>query len=254
MNEHDNQYEPGDPTPDPDGVGEPAKQSGRKFLVGALAGSLLVILAVIAVMTTGDDATTVAAEATPSPSASATPKPSTKLAEAETDLFCKLLKYGEAVVSADSSDARKAEHRATVAERCPENSAALEVLYAALEPLSTNPADYAAISSRDWALVVKDPAAHAGEKYVIYSRVFQFDAATGTDSFLGFAESAAQSSDYNYEQTVMFRGDPAILAPVVKDDIVRVYVAIKGAYTYDRATGGSNTVPEATVGIIQVIG
>lgn len=116
-------------------------------------------------------------------------------------------------------------------------------------------ATYQEIDERTWALVAKDPAAHAGEKYVIYGRVFQFDAATGTSRFLANTGAAQQEYSYQYDTTAMISAtDPAKLADVVEDDIVKMYVKVTGPYSYDTRVGNGNTVTAAQVNSIEVVG
>jgi len=108
-----------------------------------------------------------------------------------------------------------------------------------LPPTPANPADYAVIGERDWALIAKDPDAHLGKKVVVYAEVTQFDSATGNDAFRGNA--AAQQLEYwSLDGTnVIFVGDEDLLGPVVQDDIVKVYATVLGSFSYDTQIGGS---------------
>ncbi len=48
--------------------------------------------------------------------------------------------------------------------------------------------------------------------------------------------------------------DPAILADVVQDDLVTMYVEVAGSMSYETTLGGETTVPTMTVHIIKVTG
>ena len=45
-----------------------------------------------------------------------------------------------------------------------------------------------------------------------------------------------------------------MVANVVKDDLVTIYVEVAGAYRYDTTLGGSMTVPRFTANIVDVTG
>lgn len=121
-------------------------------------------------------------------------------------------------------------------------------------PEPANPADYAVISERDWALITKDPDAHIGEKIVLFAQVTQFDSATGTDTFR--ANAAVDQLEYwSLDGTnTIFVGDEELLGPVVQGDIVKVYATVLGSLSYETQIGGNTTVPSIAVGLIEVIG
>ncbi|MHD0279578.1 hypothetical protein [Rhodococcus aetherivorans] len=122
------------------------------------------------------------------------------------------------------------------------------------DPAKLDPASYQEISERDFALLVKDPDAFAGRKIVVYGRVTQFDSATGTDRFRADTAAVLQDSPYDYDQNTAIEADqPALVANVVEDDIVKMYVEVDGSYSYDTQIGGRTTVPKFTVNIIELL-
>lgn len=107
------------------------------------------------------------------------------------------------------------------------------------------------ITSRELAQIVKKPAAHVDENVIIYARITQFDAATGTCSFRADV-AHAHVGKYDYDHNSMFHAgdgllDCPILDDVVAEDIVQVTATVSGALTYDTQIGGSTTVPEFQV-------
>jgi hypothetical protein len=79
-----------------------------------------------------------------------------------------------------------------------------------------DPKTYNAISPHNFALMLKDPDAHKGEKMIVYGVVTQFDSRTGRSEFR--ADTAAQPQDdrFGYQQnTMVHAGDASILANVV---------------------------------------
>ncbi len=90
---------------------------------------------------------------------------------------------------------------------------------------------------------------------MLFGRIFQFDAATGTDQFLAYTSPVWEESDYGYDQnTLVIASDPAVIANVVEDDIVKMYVEVQGSYSYDTQGGGNTTVPKVAIRIVEVVG
>jgi hypothetical protein len=119
-----------------------------------------------------------------------------------------------------------------------------------------DPASYNPIAPRDFALLVRNPDAHKGEKIIIYGEVTQFDAATGTTEFR--ADTGAEPPDVNdsYTQNSYVSAatapDPSsLLANVVEKDKLKMYVEVAGAYTYQTQIGGETTVPKFWVYILE---
>lgn len=117
---------------------------------------------------------------------------------------------------------------------------------------------YAPLSARDFALVAKDPDAHAGETYIIYGEVIQFDSATGLDHFRANTGGVKSAIEYgwmtDYDQNSMLTGDTDMLADVVQGDCFEAKVTVDGSYSYDTQIGGNTTVPMFTVDAISVYG
>lgn len=121
------------------------------------------------------------------------------------------------------------------------------------QPIATSvpTAAYRKLTARAWQLIVKNPDGHAGEKVIVYGRVFQFDAATGTDMFradAGFSQYE-DPSDANTE----FAGDAGMLADLVEGDLFRAEAVVIGANSYDTQDGGNTTVPKLQVTSIKVL-
>jgi hypothetical protein len=154
--------------------------------------------------------------------------------------------------ASDKLDAEKAAAEQVAADKAAADAVAAEK---AAEKTRKNPSSYKTIGARDYALLVKDPDAHIGEKYVVYGYVTQLDSATGTDTFRANTGSSTQSDWYNYDQnTVATAADPGDFANVVNDDLVTLYVEVVGALSYDTQIGGNTTVPNLKVNIIKVTG
>ena len=127
----------------------------------------------------------------------------------------------------------------------------------AAEAARLDPSTYEVISPRDFAVLVKHPDAARGRKLVVYGHVTQFDAATGTAGFRANTAAAPQSAWYDYDVNSIVRAPASqsnILANVVEDDLVTVYVEVLGAYSYDTQIGGNTTAPQFQVNIITVTG
>jgi hypothetical protein len=128
-------------------------------------------------------------------------------------------------------------------------------------PATTAPAPkpvYRALTSRTWAQIAKDPDAHAGETYVVYGEVTQFDAATGQSAFRADVGGVRQYPDdigfVDYPTNTVLDGDATELSPVVENDLFTAKVVVTGSLSYDTQIGGSTTVPELQVDSITVTG
>ncbi len=92
-----------------------------------------------------------------------------------------------------------------------------------------DPSTYNAISPHDYAVLLKDPDAHKGEKIIVYGVVTQFDSQTGTSEFRADTAAEAQDDRFGYDQNTLIKAsDPSILKDVVKDDFVQMYSRSKG--------------------------
>jgi hypothetical protein len=104
------------------------------------------------------------------------------------------------------------------------------------------------MSDRDLALLVKNPDSYKGKTAVVYAKITQFDAATGTCKFRADIAHAVMEDSWDYKHNSILTGGDGgeacpDLAGFVEDDIVRMTVTSTGAYNYDTQIGGSTTVP-----------
>jgi rubredoxin len=105
------------------------------------------------------------------------------------------------------------------------------------------PVTYAKLTSRQWAKIVKDPDAYTGKTYQVWGCIWQFDAATGTDSFLAYASFQKEPYWYLDGENASFTADLINLSDFVEDDVVVMNVTVDGSYSYDTQAGGNTTVP-----------
>ncbi|QDO87427.1 hypothetical protein FNH13_02995 [Ornithinimicrobium ciconiae] len=120
---------------------------------------------------------------------------------------------------------------------------------------STDASTYTELSTRDLALVMKDPDAHSGERYVVYGYIWQFDAATGTEGFMARIDPVQHSRSYDFDHNIAAHaGEAGLFDDLVEGDIVRMHVQVRGAYSYDTQIGGNTTVPMLRVNIVEAVG
>jgi hypothetical protein len=104
-------------------------------------------------------------------------------------------------------------------------------------------------------VISKDPDAHVGRKIVLHGHVTQFDSNTGSDAFRADTAGSKHSEWYDYDvNTVVMAENAASLSDVVVDDLVTMHAEIVGSLTYDTTMGGSMTVPQVRVNLIDVTG
>jgi hypothetical protein len=118
-----------------------------------------------------------------------------------------------------------------------------------------DPSSYSAIGLRDYALLIKDPDAHIGEKVIIYGAVEQFDSSTGNSELRAttMAYPHPPTDDDEYNALIEATSDPSILANVVSGDFIRMYVVVDGTESYTSTIGAELTVPKFSVNIINVM-
>lgn len=105
-----------------------------------------------------------------------------------------------------------------------------------------DPANYPAISDRDWKLVQRDADSYTGDKFTIYGYVTQADGATGSYVIRADTSGEQFSKWYDYEvNTIIYGVDTDLLKNVVQGDLVELLVEVQGSTTYDTAIGGSAT-------------
>jgi hypothetical protein len=93
-------------------------------------------------------------------------------------------------------------------------------------PFSAAPAR--TLTEREWALIAKDPDAHAGERVVVHGRVTQFDPNTGDASFRADVSGVAEPAPLSGTNTLL-TGRARDLAPVVEGDRFTAEVTVRGA-------------------------
>lgn len=120
-------------------------------------------------------------------------------------------------------------------------------------PPKPRPPSYKTLSARQWKLIAKNPDAYLGKHYVVYGRVTQFDAATGTETFRADVAHRRMSDEYDYETNTMLSGSESDLTNLVEDDIFRADVTVLGSLSYDTQIGGQTTVPLLQVDSINVL-
>lgn len=202
-----------------------------------------------------DDTAAPAAVGSPSPSVtvSATADASRLAAEKQRLAEEEAARQEEARAAASASAAARASAEASASAAAAEASAAAAEASAAAEAALTDPSTYSKISRRDWQLIEKDPDSHAGAKYIIYGHVTQADAATGTTVFR--ANTGGVDGDwYDFDINTIVMAKPEIVATVVTDDLVKMYVTVTGAYTYDTQVGGSTTAVAVVASIVENTG
>lgn len=117
----------------------------------------------------------------------------------------------------------------------------------------TNKASYRSVSSRDWQLVAKNPDVHIGELYIVYGRVMQADSAMGAYQ-IRVNTDGQQIESYDYDINTVVDAGLGSFEEVVEDDLVTMWVSVKGSETYDTTMGGSVTAPKVAANIIEVYG
>jgi hypothetical protein len=103
-------------------------------------------------------------------------------------------------------------------------------------------------TAREWQIIAKDPAAHEGERIIVYGRVTQFDAATRDDTFRTTVDGIDHPGEtYAFDTNTVLSGDAGTLRDIVDDDLFRADVTVAGSMSYDTQIGGSTTAPRLTV-------
>ncbi|MFC8182376.1 DUF2510 domain-containing protein [Rhodococcus sp. NPDC057297] len=133
-------------------------------------------------------------------------------------------------------------------ERNSNSPAAVE----AVDPDFNNPATYLPLDDRALQVLIKNPDAAAGAKHIIYGEVSQLDAATGDRTMRVDAVATPDAGGFGDNVVVNVR-DAELLRPVVSGDMVKLFVVVDGAISYDTQIGGRTTVPEFTAAIVEVL-
>ena len=111
------------------------------------------------------------------------------------------------------------------------------------------------LSARTWQKIVKDPDSYSGKRYIVYGEIRQFDAATGTHTFLAdVAHRDTTSYGFFDGENTMLTGDEAKLEDFVEGDVIKASVTVVGSFSYDTQIGGNTTVPMLTINSIRRVG
>lgn len=125
------------------------------------------------------------------------------------------------------------------------------------DPVRLDPVSYESLTERDYALILKDPEASAGRKIVVYGEVIQFDTATGPSRFMASTSAVPIDLDDEYffgDRAVVDLADRQLGADVAQDDIVKMYVEVKGTFEYENLLGGEMVVPRLRANIVELVG
>ncbi|MFJ5698991.1 hypothetical protein [Arthrobacter sp. NPDC093139] len=104
------------------------------------------------------------------------------------------------------------------------------------------------LTERDLALLVKTPDSHKGKTIVLYARITQFDAATGSCTFRANISYKKMENSYDYDENSVFQGGDGDancpdLSGFVTDDEVRITATSLGSISYETQIRGNTTVP-----------
>lgn len=82
----------------------------------------------------------------------------------------------------------------------------------------------------------------------------RYDPATGTTQFRANTMASPQDRSYSYDNNTVVTGAANVLANVVEDDFVTMYVEVTGSHSYSTTMDGSTTVPKFQAIMIDVTG
>lgn len=119
-------------------------------------------------------------------------------------------------------------------------------LFSQVGPVATASASSCkSISERTWKFIKKSPSKYKGRSYVIWGNITQFDGITGPTSFLATASSANKmmGSYFDSSDFAFFAGTAKRLSRFVEGDVFKACATMNGTYSYERAIGGTVTVP-----------
>lgn len=125
-------------------------------------------------------------------------------------------------------------------------------------PAAPDLATFSETDERSLALIAKDPDSFAGTNIILYGNVTQYDSFTGKCGMrLNVGNTIAEYSfDYKHN-TIVYSGDGTsdcpVLAPIVQDDNVKIWMTISGSYSYDTTLGGTATAISGQVWHAEVL-
>lgn len=164
----------------------------------------------------------------------------------------------ETTVDRAASESRAAAASSSAAAATASRAAAAEAsrqAAAAAQAAKMDPSTYERLDERSLAEIVRDPNAHKNRKIVIYGNVVQADAGTGTSRFRANIASWQGWNWYDFDENAIINAtDRALVSRVIKDDLVEMFVEVKGALSYSTTLGGETTAPEFTVNMLNVYG
>jgi len=110
------------------------------------------------------------------------------------------------------------------------------------------------IAAREWQLIAKNPAAHTGERVIVYGKVTQFVAATGTSGFRANVDRVAYKPKYGFadcDTNTVLGGNDALLQEIVNGDLFKAEATMASSYSLrydarrpaDRAAPGGQSRP-----------
>lgn len=127
-------------------------------------------------------------------------------------------------------------------------------------PAPTTPdlSTFVETDDRNWALIAKDPDAHAGVNVILYGSITQFDSATGRCAMLISTAGTVKEYSYEYDQNTMAMsgdGDTQCPAfdPLIEDDHVKIWASVVESFSYDTQIGGNTTVPLIEVWQVELL-
>ena len=113
--------------------------------------------------------------------------------------------------------------------------------------------DYADLTNRQFAKIMRNPAAHVGEKVLIFGEIFQFDQFTTEDAFLADVTGNQDPCTYNIcdywskGSTALLVSNGADFSNLIEEDVFMAHGTVVGEYQYDTQIGGSTGAVEFTV-------
>jgi len=119
------------------------------------------------------------------------------------------------------------------------------------ETVAVDLASFAPIDRTTWDEIVADPDAAAGERVVVYACITRFYDATGPGTVQAHV-TTTQPADPTEGRGSILRAEPALLAGVGLEDVLRVHVEVVGTFGGD--AGAFRGVPELVVHAAEPVG
>ena len=121
------------------------------------------------------------------------------------------------------------------------------------------PAEFPAITGREFSDVAANPENHVDRAMTIYGKVTQFDSRTGptamrADTGGERANPESVSAYVTYPSNSILEAPESVLAGLVADDIFKAHVVVTGSRDYESTANFKMTVPTFEVFAIELIG